>query len=339
MNLVVFKTNALGDNVVFLPVVQELRRQFPNARLSLIANPQLAELYAAEVAAEDTLEILPDELRTAWRHPWRVPGWLRWLRARQPDAVFVAYDQSTVAHQLARFSGARIRLGARFGLSSRRTGLTHAVEWDGVSSLAQWQWEMARAFVAELGGAPLAPTPPPPNLAHLLDGSPRVANRVVIHPGSKRALTRWPAVRFAELAARFVRDGLEVVWVDVPEAPAEIPPGVRTVTPGKLRELVQLLANASLFVGNNSGPMHVANALGTPLVVAPGPAANAWNPAWHHERVRLLVRPELACQPCDIPARQQTTCALAGEPLACLKRWNASAVHAVCREMLARFTA
>lgn len=339
MNLVFFKTNALGDNIAFLPVVQELRRQFPTAQLSLVANPQLGELYTADVPVENTLYLLPDDLRTAWRHPWRVPGWLRWLRARQPDAVLVAYDQSTVAHQLARFSGARVRLGAQFGLPWRRAGLTHAVEWDGVSSLAQWQWEMARQFVAELGGTPLAHTPPPPNLAHLHDGSPRVANRVVIHPGSKRALTRWPASRFAELAAHLVRDGREVVWVDVPEAPAEVPPGVRTVAPGKLRELVQLLASASLFVGNNSGPMHVANALGTPLVVAPGPAANAWNPAWHRERVRLLVRPELACQPCDHPARQQTTCALAGEPLACLKRWDVSAVHAECRELLARFTA
>ena len=72
MNLVVFKTNALGDNVVFLPVVQELRRQFPTAQLSLVANPQLGELYTADVPVKNTLYLLPDDLRTAWRHPWRV---------------------------------------------------------------------------------------------------------------------------------------------------------------------------------------------------------------------------------------------------------------------------
>ena len=128
MNLVVIKANALGDTVIFLPVVQELRRQFPAAKLSLITHPTMHELFAADVAPENMLLVSPDELRTAWQQPWRALRWQAWLRAQEPDAVFVSYDQSTVAHQLARFSGARVRLGAHFGFPRRRAGLTHTVE-------------------------------------------------------------------------------------------------------------------------------------------------------------------------------------------------------------------
>ncbi len=334
MNFVVFKTNYLGDNVIFVPVVQALRRAFPSAHLSLVTQPGVEELYVADVARDDTLLVYQSDMIAALRRPWRARPWHSWLRSRKPEAIFISNDQSTIAHLLARISGARVRLGSRFGMPIRRAGLTHAVEWRREWKIAQWHWEMARNFVEVLGGPALAPTPPPPDLSHLTRGTPRVPGRVVIHPGSKRVMTRWPAERFAELAGRLVARGYEVRWSRVPEADTPLPAGVHIADTPTLGDLVRLLASASLFICNNSGPMHLANAVATPLVVITGPTPTSWDPAWHLDRVRTLRLPDLACQPCDRPDLRSHDCYNTAEPLACLRRWGVEAVERICLEQL-----
>jgi ADP-heptose:LPS heptosyltransferase len=302
----------------------------------LVNHPFLRELYAGDISESDMLHVPPDDLRRSWRFPWRAVPWLRWVRARRPDAILLSYDQSSMAHLIARYSGAPYRMGARMNLGWRRSGLTTAVEWNGAAPLAEWHWAMARQIAADLGGGTLPSSPPPPDLSHLAGGVVRVARRIVFHAGSKRVMTRWPAGRFAELAGRLARSGHEVLWIEVPEATTALPDGVRGLQMGTLRDLARVLASAALFVGNNSGPMHVANALATPMVIVSGPAPHPWDPAWHRDRVRLLRRPELACQPCDKIDRLPPACTNVTEPLACLRRWEIEPVEAACLEMLAR---
>ncbi|MBM3854728.1 MAG: glycosyltransferase family 9 protein, partial [Verrucomicrobia bacterium] len=248
MNLLVFKTNALGDNVVFLPVVQALRRHLPGARLSLITHSSVRELYEADVADENLLVVSPVEMRTAWRRPWRLVSWRRWIAHQKPEAILLSYDQSTVAHLLARMSSARIRLGARYGMTIRRGGLTQSVEWQPGWSIAQWHWEMARTLVGSIGGPTLPATPPPPDLGHLLSDVGCLPTRIVIHPGSKSEMTRWPADRYAQLALRLAKQGYEVLWIRAPEADIPLPAGVASVETATVRDLARLIASATLFI-------------------------------------------------------------------------------------------
>jgi ADP-heptose:LPS heptosyltransferase len=336
MNVVIFKSNYLGDNVVFVPVVQALRRAFPQWHLSLVTQPGVEELYAADIAREDLFLVHQAEMIAALRRPWRARPWHAWLRSRRPDAILLSCDQSTVAHLLAWMSGARVRLGARFGMPLRRAGLTHAVEWQREWNMAQWHWEMARKFSEVLGGPALAATPPPPDLTHLTHGTARVPGRVVIHPGSKRVMTRWPVERFAELGGRLAARGYEVLWSRVPEADTPLPAGVQVASTPKLSDLVRLLASASLFIGNNSGPMHLANAVGTPMVAVIGPSAFAWDPSWYPERVVAQRLPDLACQPCDRPDLRSEGCLNFAEPLACLRRWSVADIERSCVAQLSR---
>ncbi|MBI5690658.1 MAG: glycosyltransferase family 9 protein [Verrucomicrobia bacterium] len=317
-----------------MPVVQALRRRFPQWRIGLITHPQLRELYAPEIADDDLLLVSPDDMRLAWRYPWRVRPWLRLVRNLHPEAILLSYDQSTVAHLLGRFSSARLRVGARFGMPFRRAGLTHPVEWRQGWSFAQWHWEMARTLIAGLGQGEIPAQPPAPDLTHLTRGTVRVPGRVVIHPGAKTEMNRWPAERHAELAARLVGHGAEVIWVKVTEAAVPVAAGVQTMATGTVGDLVRLLASASLFVGNNSGPLHLANAVGTPVVAVTGRAPSEWDPAWHREHVRVLRQPDLPCQPCERFDYLPRTCANTTEPLACLRRCGVDSVEAVCLEML-----
>ena len=94
MNLGIFKVNHLGDNVVFLPVVQALRRHFPAWELTLVADPRTAALYAADIASDRLLTATPEELQRAWRRPPDLVGWIRRLRARRLDCQFIDQPQA-----------------------------------------------------------------------------------------------------------------------------------------------------------------------------------------------------------------------------------------------------
>lgn len=337
MHLLILKVNHLGDNVVFLPVVQTLRRLYPDWRLTVVTAPQVAALYQADVAESDLLLTKPDRFKTAWKRPWELAGWAARLKARRFNAALVSYDQGSVAHWLAKFTGATIRVGAA-GLKIRlRDTLTQEVALAPDWSMAQWNWETARALVARLDPANRWPTEPPaPKLDHLVSDIRPVPGRIVIHAGSKQAHTRWPLERFVALADRLSRQS-EVIWIDTPETRgASLSSGIARHETRTLAELVREIAGARLFVGNNSGPMHLASGLGTPGVVISGPSAYAWDPAWHASRFQILRTPGLACLPCEQGPFSPGRCINAAEPMACMQRWSAEAVEAACRAALAR---
>jgi ADP-heptose:LPS heptosyltransferase len=337
MHLLIFKVNHLGDNVVFLPVVQSLRRLYPHWRLTVVTAPHVAALYQADVAERDLLLAQPDRFNSAWKRPWELAFWAARLKTRRFDAALVSYDQGSVAHWLARFAGAPVRVGAA-GLKIRlRESLTQEVPLASGWSMAQWNWETARALVDRLDPANHWPAEPPaPQLGHLFGGIRPAPSRVLIHAGSKQAHTRWPLERFVELASR-LSPQFEVLWIDTPETRGTRLPGrIARRETQTLADLVMEMAGAQLFVGNNSGPMHLASALGTQGVVVSGPSAYAWDPAWGAARFKILRTPGLACLPCEQGPFSPGRCINAAEPMACMHRWSVDAVEAACMSALAR---
>jgi ADP-heptose:LPS heptosyltransferase len=336
MNVVVFKVNHLGDNVVFLPALQALRSCFPEWNLTILTTPQERVLYENLPPPAEILAVDKTEFDGSWKRPWTLAAWLGRVRSRRPDACLVSFDQANVAHLLARHSGAALRVGGNVAHVRVRHSLTQDVPMPASGWVAEWNWAMA-GVMARAHGRELPATPPPPDLSHLIlvAPPPRRQPRVVIHAGSSGELTRWPAERFAAVAAGLARDH-EVTWVDRPETSgAVLPAGVARITPKSLAALVTLLAGADFFLGNNSGPLHLANALGLRGVVVTGSTARGWDPYWFRERWTVLRQPALACQPCEQVTRVPRTCANRAAPLACLGGWSAPAVEAACRETLA----
>lgn len=204
---------------------------------------------------------------------------------------------------------------------------------------ATWNWQTGEALVQALGYGKVWPlNPPAPNLSHLLTvGRPSVGSRkvIVVHPGSNREMNQWGVANFAAVAANLAGD-FEVRWIaHGPAAPAA-PDGARLIRVGSLAELAQEAAQADLFLGNNSGPMHIANAVNCAGVVIDGPSGFGWDPQWHPERWQVLRHPHLPCQPCDRPNTETKACANLASPMACLKYWTPASVEAVCREWLDR---
>jgi ADP-heptose:LPS heptosyltransferase len=124
----------------------------------------------------------------------------------------------------------------------------------------------------------------------------------ILNPGAGRADKRWPIGRFATLARRLVDDGsaqVVVTWGPgeedlargIASAAAAAGPGVTLAPATDLDTLLALLRRASVVVAGDTGPLHLAAALGTPCVGLFGPTSAARNGPYG-EAHRTLVSPD-----------------------------------------------
>jgi heptosyltransferase I len=131
----------------------------------------------------------------------------------------------------------------------------------------------------------------------LLDG---VDPYAVLLPGTNWATKRWPVEKFAALAPKLSeRFSLETVVAGGPDDAAlgeRIPGAINLAGRTTLRQLVVLLQRAELVIANDSGPMHIASALGRPLVTLFGPT----NPVrtGPFGRQDSVLRLDIPCSPC-----------------------------------------
>jgi len=133
---------------------------------------------------------------------------------------------------------------------------------------------------------------------------------VVLHPGASVSARRWPAERFAALAARLIRSGEQVVVTGGPgerALTARVAAGGGTDMGGRtgLPELAEILARAEALVSGNTGPAHLAAAVGCPVVwiAAPTVPSVRWHP-WavtHREISRDVPCAGCRARECPVP--------------------------------------
>jgi len=316
MTLLVFKVNQLGDNVVFLPVVQSLVAAHPDWRIVVLTSPTAARLYEVCCPQVELRVFETAKFNGAWLQPWRLMQMAAQLRGLKPDACLLGDDQGNVAHLLARLSGAKRCVGPQTPHVKLNTLLHHRVAMQEDESVAAHNWHIAKSKF-ELSGIM-----PAPNLSEFGRDE---SGAIVIHAGASREYQRWPLRNFVELANRLA-ETQAVRWV-VQGDETGLSDAVERVKTTSLDDLVRVIGGAKLFVGNNSGPMHIASACGTPGVVLIGPSSPRWDPVWHRERFDLLREPRLSCQPCDSATKPANRCLNTQAPMACLNRWSVDGVH------------
>ena len=331
MTVLISKVNQLGDNVVFLPVVQGLRDLFPDLRIIVATSPVARDLYTKCVPGAEVITWPTAEFNGAWKKPWHLLSLAAAWRSFKPDAVLLGDDQGNVAHALAWATGARIRVGPSID-SIRANGLlTHRVPLDLTKHVAVQNRSIAQCLATQLGGC-LPDTAPPPDLSGLIQQSSETKADIVIHAGASRAYKRWPLDRYVRLA-NGLSESHRVTWIDQGDEQGLLP-SVSRFKPGDLGTFITLVAGAKLFIGNNSGPMNIASALGVPGIIFNGPSTPNWNPAWNSERFTLLTDPTLACQPCDKLTHPVNACHNVFEPMACMNRWSVETVMQMALERL-----
>ena len=327
MRLLVFKANQLGDNVVFLPVARQWIAQLGAENVFVMTSPTAADLYRGLIP-DRNLWIEPTaKVLGAWKNPARLGRLHFRLRGIAPDAAWFPFDQGNVPRLLARIAGVPLRAGAPNPALATNGFLNRRFEADPSANVAESEWRAAAAFSRELGLPAWPDSPPRPGLDHLTGPTDPEPSRVFIHAGASHAVKRWPIERHVALANRLVRRG-PVTWASQGD-PSEdrLSSRIERLAPGSLAGLAKAIAACGLFIGNNSGPLHLAAAAGVATVCLPGPAPVQWDAGWDRWRHLALRTPGLDCQPCATVRRGVTTCANRETPSACLQFWTVEAVE------------
>jgi ADP-heptose:LPS heptosyltransferase len=264
----VIRLRSLGDCVLTTPALEILKDSRPDLQVGVVVEERFAEVFAANPNVDSILSP-------------RVGQLLMW-RPR----LCLNLHGGTRSMALMRGSGARIRagFGHHRGSCLYNVRIPRAQEILGVERKVHTAEHLASAMF--FLGAERRSVPPAKLFAE-----PESAERpyAILHPFAAAAEKAWPAERFLEVARGLERE-FEPIFIAGPDddASAFAPYRIERRTLGGLKSL---LAGAALFIGNDSGPAHMAAAFAVPLVVLYGPSDPViWAP-WQVES-EVIAAPE-----------------------------------------------
>src|SRR3990172_4499806 len=309
--ILVMRYRFIGDTVLTVPFLRNLRRAEPDAFIAWMVAPGSSDVvrgipYVDRMIAWDPVTIHADS-RGTHRTILSKLAFIRDLRALRFDKVYVL-KRSLSSAVLAWLTGAPKRIG--FDTEGRGILLTTKVPYRHDRHEVEKFLDVLRADGVKVEDDRLEIWTTPEeerNAARVLresgiDASERVA---AIHPFSAVPQRGWPMENFAALADRLRNEaGFRPVVLGGPGDVGPFGPmrhlfGAGTVDlVGKctLRETIALLKQCVLFVGNDSGIMHLAAAAGTPLVALFGPQSPVKFGPWS-DRAKVIYK-KLECSPC-----------------------------------------
>jgi len=335
--ILLIKLSAVGDVVHTIPVLNKLRARYPSARIDWLMTPAIAELLRHNPAITNVIEFAREEWSAPWR-PAPFIAYARLaskLRATGYDLVVDMHGQLRTAI-FTRATGAPVRIGfdrprATVWDASPRTfpkeARRHA--WQGAregSWIAYTHHIPVPTLdlhavdrylnVGPLLGLPDGPAdfsfPIPPAADTGIEALLRrygIAGRglVTMAPGTVWETKHWGSDKFAEVARHFLRGGYAVALMGsgreraVCDEVARLAPGAVDVAgETSLTELAALIRRSAICVTNDSGPMHLAVALGRPVVSVFGPTDPIWIGPYH--RADAVLQAGVKCSPCYLRA-------------------------------------
>jgi len=278
LKIAVLRGGGLGDLLFAMPALDALAEAYPEAEIVLLGTPMHRELLQDRPGPVGRVELLP-RARGVYGSgddddPRGTGAFMRRMRAE-------GFDLACQLHGGGRYSNPfLLALGARHTVG---TATADAAPLERTLPYVYYQHEVLRHLeTVALAGAPSVG--PEPTIA--VSPAERARGReltgagpeplVVIHPGATDPRRRWPAERFVEVAVRCAAAGMRVALVgagdDAPVADAIARRASRSAGDAvfslagamTIGELAGVLAVADAFVGNDSGPRHLAHAVGTP---------------------------------------------------------------------------
>ena len=265
--LLVLELWGLGDLVIATPFLRAATEKF---EVTLLAKPFALELHPRLWPAVDVVPFTAPwtafrDKYQLWFWPWRELFTLRRRLVAQKFDFAVSARWDPRDHLALKLSGARARLG--FSRLKSRRYLTQ--ELTRPDPLAH-RYESWRAVGAALGLAL-------PARGEIFSAPCLRPPVVLIHTGARLPLRVWPLENFAELVARLRQKNITVqVACDVDQLAWWRSRGENAVAPRTVTELFDCLDRAGVFIGNDSGPGHLAAACGRPTFTLFGPQLHEW---------------------------------------------------------------
>lgn len=333
IRLLLVRLRSLGDTVLITPLFAAAKR-LPGCVVGAVVESPFHELLHGNSNLDRILVIPRDKNRLLARLKA-----VRGFRSFHPDIVVDLHGGVTSAW-MCFFSGAPVRVG----YGNLRQSYLYNVKVPSTRDV----WGRSDLHTVEHQLAPLKyigfPVEPPGPLELAVTSEEAESMRsfladlglseefVLIHPGAAFDTKQWPVERFAALGRELSRGGQPVVFTAGP-GQGPLLDRIRSlgaadasfIAPLPLRQFMALTAACRLYIGNDTGPTHIAAALGKRIVVIFGSSdARAWFP-WKAEH--RLLRQDLPCVPC--PGYK---CLVYKDPL-CIRSVEVQAVVEAARQL------
>lgn len=265
-SILVIRSGAVGDFVLTTPVIASLRSAYPGARLAVCGNPDRVVLIS------DLIDDMQDINDAAWAPFFNRNSAPTGDLARQISSTDLIVNFLPDADDVFSQNLRSLTAGTVLSYSP------HPLE-DGSIHIVDHLLAAICPLDIETTTQPIVSFADSIGLPDDI-----ITPYAVMHPGSGGMNKIWPLERFAEVSQELAK-GLQVV-VSVGPADEHITsgmkhllPDIQIVGPQTLPQLASFLQTASLYIGNDSGPSHIAAAVGTPTVAIFGPTdSRIWSP-------------------------------------------------------------
>ena len=310
--IVVIRLDRLGDVVLSLPVVQELRKHFPDVYIAMMVRPACVDVVRGHPAIDEVLVYDKDGLHRSLRATIR---FARTVRKAQFDTAIILHPTNR-SHCVAWLAGIPMRIGYR-----RKCGwlLTYRLphrKQEGAYHESLYSLELLRPLGIE------AQDPQPfvaiqPEAVHRVEarltevGISPTDTIVAVHPSSSSISKRWMPERFAAVADQLATaHGVRICIVAGAEsesvrsaqemAGAMTQPVLNLAGQLSIAESAALLKRSRLLISNDSGPVHLAAAVGTPVVAIfgrnqRGLSQRRWGP---RGKGHVVLQKDVGCVTC-----------------------------------------
>ncbi len=306
--VLIVRLGAMGDILHALPAVSALREAYPDRVIGWAVEPQWRALLASDSsspnAARTFAQPLVDRIHLvpakAWaRHPVRPSTLLSILKVRREihgEHYNAALDLQGALRSavVASFAGAERLLGeAEPREAIARHLFSERIPSQGVHVIDQLA-DVVRSLYGDALPLGLPSLPQDPLAAHWCTEAgvgPGLGPAILLHPGAGWGAKRWPTERYAQVGVRLAREtGCRII---INAAPGEIELGtslasqlrglgvVPLLLSPTIGQLIELTRRMHLAIGGDTGPLHLASALGKPCVGIYGPTDPARNGPFH----------------------------------------------------------
>ena len=301
--------NWIGDAVLVLPSLQVLRKKFPSSRITAIVHTPTDELLSHHPDLDSVIRIPLNSDDSFFHHIQFARG----LKKYGFD-LGVAFPNSLRSAVMMFLSGAKYRIG--YNTDGRTLLLTHPVKVN--SRLIKSQYRVDY-FYNLLSSMELNPPDSGFTALNQDDAMPSVQDflrsigvkkndfTVSIHPGTSKPERSWHPDRFGLLCQKLVKEyEAKIILVGnadeiglLEQIEKFCPPKTAFINPRmNLREISSLIKACSLFIGNDSGMMHLAAMVGTPLVGIFGPGSGDTTGPHLEPEKKEIVTKNYPCSPC-----------------------------------------
>lgn len=319
--ILIIKLRYIGDTISIIPVVENLKREVPNADVDVMVHK----------GTEDVLSFHPD-IRKVWIYDRNLARkniitaisyhvtLIKNMRSERYDMV-IDFTHGDRAAFLAFMTGAPERITYQDSSTLSHLLMNRVIESDRLKQhIVDYQLEALKYFGINTFKREMTihiPESAESRMNHLLSvsGIHHDSLNVAIHPGARGGLRQWRAERFAEIARRLkdtynadiilIGGPGEDALVDAVEKRMGFKASFRS-TNLRLLEVASLLGRCRLFIGNDSAPGHMAAALGCPHLILFGPTfPHMWRPLG--DRGDVIFKNVSCCgcpqERCDCPEK------------------------------------